>query len=174
MGRRPQAVPFAGWQIHDPAHHGTLPDRRSVPQGFPCNPRVSFGLGHGLRPFDRVHYRQRPHPRPPLILPRPPPLPHPAWPLHKDIEFGEINLSALYQELTVEKMWLERTWFEVLKHFAITLTIGVLPTLFDMGTDINAVLEYLDEGDTIWGWTTFVIIFFLDSFSQFGFGKLSR
>jgi len=77
----------------------------------------------------------------------------------EDVKYGEVNLSSLYRELTVEKMWQERTWFEVLKHFAITLIINVLPTLFDVGTDIYAVLEYLAEGDTFWGWITLVIIF---------------
>ena len=80
--------------------------------------------------------------------------------IKEDMEFGEVNLSALYRELTVEKMWHERTWFEVLKHFAITLIISVLPTLLDMGTDFIAVIEYQHEGHYIWGWTTLVIIFF--------------
>ena len=59
----------------------------------------------------------------------------------EDVEFGEVNLSALYRELTVERMWHERTWCEVLKHFAITLMVSVLPTLLDMGTDFIAVIE---------------------------------
>ena len=80
--------------------------------------------------------------------------------IEEDMEFTEVNFSKIFQELTMKKMWYERTWLEVLKHFAITLIISVLPTLFDVGTDINAGMEYLDEGDTAWGLTTLVIIFF--------------
>ena len=60
----------------------------------------------------------------------------------EDLVHDGININALFQELTLKKMWHERTWFEILKHFAITLIISVLPTFLDVGTDIKAVFEY--------------------------------
>ena len=78
----------------------------------------------------------------------------------EDVVHDGININALYRELTLKKMWHERTWIEILKHFAITLIISVLPTFFDVGTDINAVLKYWNEGNPIWSFTTLFLIFF--------------
>lgn len=85
----------------------------------------------------------------------------------KDVVHDEININVLYQELTMEKMWHGRTWSEILKHFAITLIIGVLPTFFDVGTDINAVLEYWYEGNHYWSLISMVLIFFPGLFCPF-------
>jgi len=77
----------------------------------------------------------------------------------EDVVHDGININALYQELTLKKIWHERTWVEILKHFAITLIISVLPTFYDVGSDIKAVLEHGEEGNPIWSLTTLVLIF---------------
>ena len=94
--------------------------------------------------------------------------------IEEDMEYDGVNFSALRREMTVKKMWHERTWLEVLKHFAITLIMSVLPTFFDVGTDINAVWEYLGEGNKFWGWTTFVLIFLPGLFFSIWFRKASN
>ena len=85
--------------------------------------------------------------------------------------YDGINFSALSREMTVMTVM---TWPEVLKHFSITLMMSVLPTFFDVGTDINALLEYLAEGNKYWGWTTFVLIFLPGLFFSIWFRKASN
>ena len=77
----------------------------------------------------------------------------------EDIEYDGVNFSAICREMTLQNMWHKRTWSEVLKHFAITLIVSTLPTFFDVGTDIKAVLEYGDSGDETWSFTTLALIF---------------
>ena len=77
----------------------------------------------------------------------------------EDIEYDGVNFSAICREMTMQNMWHKRTWSEVLKHFVITLIVSALPTFFDVGTDIKAVLEYGDSGDETWCHTTLALIF---------------
>ena len=46
-----------------------------------------------------------------------------------------INFTSLRKELTVEKLWQERTWREILKHFLTALVFGALGSFIDIGTD---------------------------------------
>ena len=86
---------------------------------------------------------------------------------NKDTEYGGVNFSNLLREMTTNKMWHERTWAEILKHFSITLIIGVLPTFFDVGTDVYAAIEHHNEDDLAWSLTTLILIFFPGVFFSF-------
>ena len=92
--------------------------------------------------------------------------------IKEDMEFGEVNLSALYRELTVEKMWHKRTWFEVLKHFALTLMFCQLSLTWAQTStpSWNTWTRVTPSGAGSPWWSSSS----LDSFSQFGSGKLSR
>ena len=52
-----------------------------------------------------------------------------------DTIYQGINFSSLKRELTVQKLWRERTWKEILKHFVTALIFSALPSFFDIGTD---------------------------------------
>ena len=77
----------------------------------------------------------------------------------EDIVYDGVNFSAMCREMNMQNMWHKRTWSEVLNHLAITLIVNALPTFFDVGTDINAVLEYWGSEDYAWSFTTFGLIF---------------
>ena len=85
----------------------------------------------------------------------------------RDTEYGGVNFSNIWREMTVNKMWHERTWSEILKHFSKTLLIGLLPTFFDVGTDVYAVIEHYKENDIVWSLTTLFLIFFPGFFFSF-------
>ena len=84
-----------------------------------------------------------------------------------DTEYGGVNFSNLWREMTMNKMWHERTWSEILKHFFKTMMIGVLPTFFDIGTDVHAVYEYYVENHPVWSLTTLFLVFFPGFFFSF-------
>ena len=46
-----------------------------------------------------------------------------------------INFTALKNELTIQKLWRERTWKGILRHFFIALIFGTLGSFIDIGTD---------------------------------------
>ena len=41
----------------------------------------------------------------------------------------------LKRELTLQKLWRERTWKEILRHFVTALIFGTLGSFIDIGTD---------------------------------------
>ena len=49
--------------------------------------------------------------------------------------FQGINFSALKNELNVQKLWQERTWQEILKHFVTAFVFGALGSFIDISTD---------------------------------------
>ena len=52
-----------------------------------------------------------------------------------DTIYQGINFSALKRELTPQKLWRERTWKEILRHFITALIFGTLGSFIDIGTD---------------------------------------
>ena len=52
-----------------------------------------------------------------------------------DTIYQGINFSALKRELTLQKLWRERTWKEILRHFVTALIFGTLGSFIDIGTD---------------------------------------
>ena len=52
-----------------------------------------------------------------------------------DRVYQGMNFSLLRRELTFEKLWRERTWKEILKHFVTALIFGTLGSFIDIGTD---------------------------------------
>ena len=55
--------------------------------------------------------------------------------MSEDKIYQGINFSSLKRELTVQKLWRERTWKEILKHFVTALIFGALASFIDIGTD---------------------------------------
>ena len=53
----------------------------------------------------------------------------------EDKIYQRVNFSALKNELTVQKLWRERTWNEILRHFVTALIFGALGSFIDLGTD---------------------------------------
>ena len=53
----------------------------------------------------------------------------------EDKIYQRVNFSALKNELTVQKLWRERTWREILRHFVTALIFGALGSFIDLGTD---------------------------------------
>ena len=52
-----------------------------------------------------------------------------------DTIYQGINFSALKRELTPQKLWRQRTWKEILRHFITALIFGTLGSFIDIGTD---------------------------------------
>ena len=52
-----------------------------------------------------------------------------------DTIYHGINFSALKRELTLQKVWRERTWKMILRHFVTALIFGALGSFIDIGTD---------------------------------------
>ena len=52
-----------------------------------------------------------------------------------DKVYQGINFTSLRKELTVQKLWGERTWKEILRHFFIALIFGALGSFVDVSTD---------------------------------------
>ena len=63
----------------------------------------------------------------------------------KDTEYGGLNITNLWREISLQKMWHERTWTDIVKHFATTLIVSALPTFYDCGTDVTSVINYWQE-----------------------------
>ena len=67
----------------------------------------------------------------------------------KDTEYGGVNITNLWREMSLQKMWHERTWTDIVKHFATTLIVSVLPTFYDCGTDVTSVMKYWREAQNL-------------------------
>ena len=67
----------------------------------------------------------------------------------KDTEYGGLNITNLWREMSLQKMWHERTWTDIVKHFATTLIVSVLPTFYDCGTDVTSVMKYWREAQNL-------------------------
>ena len=57
-----------------------------------------------------------------------------------------LTWTSLKEEFTYEKMWKNRPWSNILQHFVKTLTIGLIPIIFDVYTDC-ASTENFFTGD---------------------------
>ena len=53
----------------------------------------------------------------------------------EDKIFQGINFSALKNELTVQKLWRERRWEDILKHFVTAFVFGALGSFVDIDVD---------------------------------------
>ena len=53
----------------------------------------------------------------------------------EDKIYGGVNFSAVKRELSIQKLWRERTWKEILRHFFVALIFGALGSFVDIGTD---------------------------------------
>ena len=60
---------------------------------------------------------------------------YPAVVTSGDKIYQGINFSSLKRELSIQKLWQERTWKEILRHFFVALIIGALGSFVDIGTD---------------------------------------
>ena len=67
----------------------------------------------------------------------------------KDTEYGGVNITNLWREMSLQKMWHERTWTDIVKHFATTLIVSALPTFYDCGTDVTSVMKYWREAQNL-------------------------
>ena len=63
----------------------------------------------------------------------------------EDTKYGGLNITNLWREMSLQKMWHERTWTDIVKHFATTLIVSALPTFYDCGTDVTSVINYWQE-----------------------------
>ena len=52
-----------------------------------------------------------------------------------DTIYQGINFSGLRRELSVQKLWRERTWREILRNFVTALIFGALGSFIDISTD---------------------------------------
>ena len=52
-----------------------------------------------------------------------------------DTIYQGINFSGLRRELSVQKLWRERTWKEILRNFVTALIFGALGSFIDISTD---------------------------------------
>ena len=57
--------------------------------------------------------------------------------------YAGINFSALRGELTIQKLWRDRTWKEILGHFFVALVVGALGSFVDVGTDGFAAKSFI-------------------------------
>ena len=60
-----------------------------------------------------------------------------------DTIYHGINFSALRRELSIQKLWRERTWKEILKHFVTALIFGALGSFIDISTDGLAAKSFI-------------------------------
>ena len=44
----------------------------------------------------------------------------------EDTEYGGLNITNLWREMSLQKMWHERTWTDIVKHFATALIVSAL------------------------------------------------
>ena len=57
--------------------------------------------------------------------------------------YDGINFSAMRGEFTIQKLWRERTWKQILGHFFVALVFGALGSFIDIGTDGFAAKSFI-------------------------------
>ena len=58
--------------------------------------------------------------------------------------YDGINFSAMRGEFTIQKLWRERTWKQILGHFFVALVFGALGSFVDVGTDGFAAKSFIN------------------------------
>ena len=59
------------------------------------------------------------------------------------VAYGWVDFASLRRELTIEKLWRQRTWNEIWVHFVKALVLTSLPTIVDLGTDSFSAKKFI-------------------------------
>ena len=54
-----------------------------------------------------------------------------------------LNWKALWDEFTLRKMWTERSWKDIVKHFMMVLLLGLIPSSYDVISDGFLVNDFV-------------------------------